>query len=192
MAQVEIKNTKILSDEHYTLKKLEYSLKQSNGTWDEQSRQVFDHGNAVTVLLYNKEQRTVILTKQFRIATYINGNASGMLVEACAGLLEENEDPDETVKREVKEETGYEIKEIKKIYEAYTSAGSLTELLHFYVAPYNKDQRVNEGGGLKEEGEDIKVMEVAFDDAWRMAESGEMKDAKTIMLLQYALLNQLI
>lgn len=192
MAQIRINESKVLSDEHYILKLINFDRQKKDGNWDNQKREVFDHGNAVTVLLYNKEKRTIILTRQFRIATYLNGNTSGMLTETCAGLLEENENPDDTVIREVKEETGYAITEVKRIYEAYTSAGSLTELLYLYVAPYTKEQKVEEGGGLAKEGEEIKVLEMLFDDAVQMMERGEIKDAKTIILLQYAILNKLV
>lgn len=192
MAQVKINDIKILSDKHFVLKQIDYELQQKNGEWENQKREVFDHGNAVSALLYNKEQKTVILTRQFRIATYVNGNTSGMLTETCAGLIDKNELPEETIKREIQEETGYAVKEIQKAGQAYTSAGSLTELLYLYVAPYTKDQKVSEGGGLKKEGENVEVIEVPFDEAMQMLENGDIQDAKTIMLLQYARLKGLI
>jgi GDP-mannose pyrophosphatase NudK len=192
MAQVKINDAKILSDEHYVLKQLDFAIQKKNGEWENQKREVFDHGNAVTALLYNKEDRTVILTKQFRIATYVNGNNSGMLVETCAGLIDGNEPPDEAIIREIKEETGYQISNVEKVYQAYTSAGSLTELLYLYVAPYTKAQKVAKGGGLEEEGEEVKIMEMPFEQAIRMLENGEIVDAKTIMLLQYAQLKGLM
>jgi GDP-mannose pyrophosphatase NudK len=192
MAQVKINDVKILSDEHYVLKKLDFELQQDNGDWKNKKREVFDHGNAVTALLYNKEEKTIILTRQFRIATYVNGNASGMLTETCAGLIDKNETPEETIKREIKEETGYELSCVEKVYQAYTSAGSLTELLYLYVAPYTKTQKVSEGGGLKNEGEHVQVLEMPFEEAKSMLENGEIQDAKTIILLQYALLKGLL
>ncbi len=192
MAQVKINDSKILSDEHYVLKRIDFELQQKNGEWKNQKREVFDHGNAVTALLYNKEDKTIILTKQFRIATYVNGNESGMLTETCAGLIDKNETPEETIIREIKEETGYELSNVEKVYQAYTSAGSLTELLYFYVAPYTKAQKVSEGGGLKKEGEQVQVMEMPFEEANLMLERGEIQDAKAIILLQYALLKGLI
>jgi GDP-mannose pyrophosphatase NudK len=192
MAQVNIREEKILSDEHYVLKRYEFDIRKKSGEWDTQKREVFDHGNAVTVLLYNKEAQTVLLTKQFRIATFVNGNKDGMLIETPAGLLEEKEAPEDAMLREIKEETGYAVTEIRKIYEAYTSAGSLTELVYFYVAPYNKSQKVAKGGGLEEEGEELNVLEMPFSEALKLVESGEIKDAKTILLLQYAQLNHLL
>jgi nudix-type nucleoside diphosphatase (YffH/AdpP family) len=192
MAQVNIRDEKILSDEHFVLKRIDFDIRKKNGEWETQKREVFDHGNAVTVLLYNKEAGTVILTKQFRIATYVNGNKDGMLIETPAGLLEEGESPEEGMIREIKEETGYEIPEVQKVFEAYTSAGSLTELVYFYIAPYRKEQKVAKGGGLEEEGEELKVMELAFDKALGMIDSGEIRDVKTIMLLQYAVLKNLL
>lgn len=186
MAQVKIKNEEVLSDEHYTLKRYTFDIQKKNGEWETQKREVFDHGNAATVLLYNPDEKTIILTKQFRIATYVNGNATGMLIETPAGLLEEGEAPEKTMIREIKEETGYEVKEVQKLYEAYSSAGAFTELIHFYAAPYRKEQKVTKGGGLEEEGEEIRVMEVPYEEAFRMMESGEIKDAKTILLLLHA------
>jgi GDP-mannose pyrophosphatase NudK len=192
MSKVRIKNTKKLSDEHYTLKRIEFSIQKKTGEWEDQQREVYDHGNAVAALLYNKEQGTVILTRQFRIATFVNGNETGMLTEACAGLLEEGESPDETVKREITEETGYEVSEVRKVYDVYSSAGSLTELLYLYIAPYTKDQKVSKGGGLEEEGEEVEVIEMPFDEAWNLMQENKLNDAKTVMLLQYVKLMELI
>lgn len=192
MASVQIKKEEILSDEHYTLKKYTFDIQKKNGEWEEQSREVFDHGNAATVLLYNPDEKIILLTKQFRIASYVNGNTTGMLVETPAGLLEEGEAPDKTMLREIKEETGYEVTTVKKIFEAYSSAGAFTELIHFYLAPYSKNQKVNKGGGLEEEGEEINVLEIAFDEAVQMMKKGEIKDAKTILLLLYAQANGLL
>jgi GDP-mannose pyrophosphatase NudK len=193
MARVKINDAKVLSDEHYVLKQYDYELQKRDGEWENQTREVFDHGNAVSALLYNKEHKTVILTKQFRFATYVNGNKDGMLIEACAGLLDKaNESPEEAIKREIKEETGYEVTYVQKAGQAYTSAGSLTELIYLYVAAYTKEQQVSEGGGLAKEGEDVEVMEIPFEQAIKMLENGEIQDAKTIMLLQYAQLKGLV
>ena len=192
MAEVKLKNTEILSDAHYLLKKVSFDLKKKDGTWETQEREVYDHGNAATALLYNKAQRTIILTRQFRVPTYLNGNPTGMLLETCAGLLEEGEDPDETIIREIKEETGYAIDAVQKIYEAYTSAGSLTELLYLYIAEYRKEQKVSTGGGLPDEGEEIKIVELDFDEALQLMDSGGIKDVKTILLLQYARFKQIL
>jgi len=192
MAQVKITGEKILSDEYFKLKRVDFDIQKKNGEWENQQREVYDHGNAVTALLYNKEAGTVLLTKQFRIATYVNGNNNGMLTETCAGILEDGEAPDEAMIREIKEETGYAVSSVQKVYEAYTSAGSLNELLYFYVAPYTKDQKVEKGGGLEEEGEELRIIEMPFAEAIDRVEKGEIKDAKTIMLLQYAQLKQLL
>lgn len=186
MSEVRIKAEKVLSNEQYTLKRYDIEVKNKKGEWTQQSREVFDHGNAATVLLYNTEEKTVILTRQFRLATFVNGNPGGMLVETPAGLLEEGEAPETTMLREIKEETGYAVQEIKKIYEAYSSAGAFTEIIHFYVAPFRREQKVEKGGGLEEEGEELSVMEVPFAEALRMLEAGDIRDLKTIMLLHYA------
>lgn len=189
----EIRNlqTKILSKGWSVLKKLTFQFRAPNGEWQEQAREAYDIGNGATVLLYDKKKKTVILTRQLRIPTYLNGNRDGMLIEACAGKIE-NEDHEETVKREVIEETGYKIESLQKIFESYMSPGSVTELIHFYVAPISEEMRISEGGGLAEEMENIEVLEIKFNDAYSMIDSGQMKDAKTIMLLQYAKINQLL
>jgi GDP-mannose pyrophosphatase NudK len=134
--------------------------------------------------LYNKELRTVILTKQFRLPTFINGNETGMLIEACAGLLDKD-NPENCIKRETEEETGYKISEVKKVFEAYMSPGSVTEILYFFIAEYSSSMKINDGGGIAHEQEDIEVLELGIDDAVLMVTTGEIKDAKTIMLLQY-------
>lgn len=192
MAQVKIQNETVLSDEKYTLKRIAYKQETQDGQLQQQERQVFDHGNAATILLYNCEKQTVILTRQFRIATYVNGNESGMLMETPAGLLEKNEAPETAILREVKEETGYELTHVKRILAAYSSAGILTELIHFFVAPYTDEQKKSNGGGLKEEGEDLQVLELPFTEALDMVNRGEIRDAKTILLLQYAKLHVLL
>ena len=192
MGQVKIRNEKILSDEHYVLKQVEFDIQKSDGEWQNLKREVYDHGNAVAVLLYNTEIRTVILVKQFRLPTYINGNPTGMLTEVPAGLLDKNEGPDTAIIREVKEQTGYEIDKVEKVFEAYSSAGSLTELIHYYVASYKAEQKKSEGGGLADEGEMVTVMEVSFEDVAAMVKKGEIKDAKTLLLVQHALLKNFL
>jgi len=192
MATIEIKDCEILSDAHYTLKRYTYEMQMSNGEKETLQREVYDHGNAATALMYNREHRSIILTRQFRLPTYLNGNKDGFLLETCAGLLEEGEDPATTMKREILEETGYAVNKVEKVFEAYTSAGSLTELVHFYIAAYNGSQKKEEGGGLEEEGEDIRVIEMPFENALSMMERGEIRDIKAILLLQYALLKELL
>ena len=129
--KIKIVKTEILSDNWYTLRKITYEYLQSNGTWQTQSREAYDRGNGATILLYNKEQKTVILTKQFRLPTFINGNPAGMLIEACAGLLDKD-NPEDCIRRETEEETGYKIRDVRKIFEAYMSPGSVTEMLYFF------------------------------------------------------------
>lgn len=192
MPEVKIVDLRKVNDGKFSLNEINFEVQKQDGSWEKQVRQVFDHGNAVTVLLYNKEKRTIILTKQFRLATYINGNPTGMLLEACAGLLEAAEDPDEAVKREIEEETGYVVDTIQKVHEGYSSAGSLTELLLLYIAEYNHSQKKSKGGGLEEEGEHIEVIEMPFDEAFAMLENGQIKDIKTIILLQHMRLKQLL
>lgn len=186
-----ITNTEILSNNWYTLKKVTYQYTKNDGTLLTQSREAYDRGNGATILLYNKEQQTVILTRQFRVPTYINGNTSGMLIEACAGLLDKD-NPEECIRRETEEETGYKIKAVRKIFEAYMSPGSVTEMLHFFIAEYTASMKVNEGGGVEQEEENIEVLEMDFNMAMTMIETGEIKDGKTIMLLQYLKLQAIL
>lgn len=188
---INVVKTEILSDNWYTLKKVTYDYTKKDGTTQVQSREAYDRGNGATILLYNKAQQTVILTRQFRLPTFLNGNESGMLIEACAGLLDKD-NAEDCIKRETEEETGYKVSEVKKIFEAYMSPGSVTEILYFFVAAYSRDMQVNKGGGIEDEQEDIEVMELPFDKAYGMIDSGEIKDAKTIMLLQYAKIHSLL
>ena len=183
---VEVLKTEVLSDNWYVLRKVTFRLRKRDGSWETQSREAYDRGNGATILLYDSARRTVVLTRQFRLPTYVNGNASGMLIEACAGLLDADE-PETCIAREAFEETGYEIRNPRKVMQAYMSPGSVTEILHFFVAEYSRAQRTSEGGGVEEE--DIEVMELSFDDALARIASGEIRDGKTIMLLQYAALH---
>lgn len=177
-------NFEILSDNWYTLKKVTFDYLNMKNEWETQSREAYDRGNGATILLYNKEKSTVILTEQFRMPTYINGNQTGMLIEACAGLLDE-ESPETCIKRETEEETGFEITNVQRIFEVYMSPGSVTEIVYFFIAEYNNSMKVSEGGGATEEQEDIKVIELNFNKALEMVENGKIKDAKTIMLLYH-------
>jgi GDP-mannose pyrophosphatase NudK len=187
---VKILDAKILSDNWYILRKITYEYTKKD-TLHSQSREVYDRGNGATILLYNKIQKTVILTRQFRLPTFVNGNESGMLIEACAGLLDKD-NPEDCIRRETEEETGYKIKEVRKIFEAYMSPGSVTEILYFFIAEYDKLMKVNEGGGVEHEEENIEVIETDINKAMQMIETGEIKDGKTIMLLQYIKLNQIL
>jgi nudix-type nucleoside diphosphatase (YffH/AdpP family) len=188
---IKILNTEILSDNWYILKKITYEYSKKDGTKLIQTREAYDRGNGATILLYNKEQKTVILTRQFRLPTFINGNTSGMLIEACAGLLDKD-NAEDCIRRETEEETGYKITEVRKIFEAYMSPGSVTEILYFFIAEYAKEMKVTDGGGLEHEEENIEVLEIDIDNAMKMVENGEIKDGKTIMLLQYIKLNNIL
>lgn len=190
---VNVKNlkTEILSDNWYTLRKINYDFRNRDGEWEAQTREAYDRGNGAAILLYNTEENTVMLTRQFRLPSYINGNESGMLIEACAGLLD-HDSPDACIRKEIKEETGYELKHVKKIFEAYMSPGSVTEILHFFIGEYNESMKTSNGGGLEDEQESIEVLELPFEKAVEMVSSGEIKDGKTIMLIQYLQLQQIM
>ncbi|MEZ0607124.1 GDP-mannose pyrophosphatase NudK [Fibrella sp. WM1] len=184
---VRITDEKLLSDNWYVLKRYTFDYQQRNGTWTTQTREAYDRGNGATILLHNPATGNVILTRQFRLPTYVNGNPTGMLIETCAGLLD-NDQPDDAIRRETEEETGFRLSNVEKVMEAYMSPGSVTERLFFYLAEYNADTERYAGGGVDEE--EIDVLELPLSEALRMVETGEIMDGKTIMLLYHLKLKQ--
>jgi nudix-type nucleoside diphosphatase (YffH/AdpP family) len=184
--RIRVKNVRLLSDNYATLKTTTFEWRRNNGQWQTQHRESYDRGNGATLLPYNPAKRTVILVKQFRYPAYVNGY-DDLLIEAAAGLLD-NASPEERIRAEAEEETGYRLRDVRKVFEAFMSPGSVTEKLHFFVAEYDPSMRVSAGGGLAEEGEDIEVLELSIDEALTMIADGSIVDAKTIMLLQYAAL----
>ncbi len=191
MEQIKIVKEELLSDNWYSLKKYTYEILKDDGSTQQQTREVYDRGNGAAILLYNKEFKSVILTRQFRLPSFVNGNKKGLLIEACAGLLDQD-NPEVAIKRETEEETGYRIQSVRKIFDAYMSPGSVTEILYFFIAEYTPSMKIHEGGGVEQEQEDIEVMEMEFDQAFSMIGSGEIRDAKTIMLLQYMKINRIL
>jgi nudix-type nucleoside diphosphatase (YffH/AdpP family) len=181
--RIRIREVTVLSDDWYLLKKTTFDFHRSNGRWQTLSRETYDRGNGAVVLLVNSEKQTLILTSQFRYPAFVNGLTDGMLLEACAGLLD-SEDPQETIRREVEEETGFRIGPPRKLFELYMSPGSVTEKLFFFIAEYDHANRSSPGGGDHTEGEDIEIVELAFDQAFAMMTDGEILDAKTMILLQ--------
>ena len=188
---VKITKTEVLSDNWYVLRKVTFEYQKHDGTWETQSREAYDRGNGATILLYNRGKSTVILTRQFRMPTYVNGNPDGMLIEACAGLLDKD-NPEDCIRRETEEETGYKVTDVRKVFEAYMSPGSVTEILYFFIAEYSRDMKVSDGGGLEHDQENIEVLELPFAEALQMVANGQIRDAKTIMLLQYAQIHGLV
>lgn len=188
---VTILQSDILSDNWYILRKLKYQYLKKDGSVKIQTREVYDRGNGATILLYNTAQQTVILTKQFRLPTFVNGNADGMLIEACAGLLDKD-NAEDCIIRETEEETGYKITDVRKIFEAYMSPGSVTEMLYFFIAEYQPSMKLADGGGLEHEEENIEVLEITMNEALAMIDNGAIKDGKTIMLLQHVRLKNIL
>lgn len=188
-----IKNVKreILSDNWYILNKYTYDYQKPDGSWETQEREAYDRGNGAAILLYNSKKKTVVLTRQFRMPTYVNGNEDGMMIEVCAGLLD-GDNPADCVRKETEEETGYKINNVEKVFQTYMSPGSVTEELFLFVGEYDDSMKVSDGGGAEDETENIEVLELNFDEAITMVSNGEIKDAKTVMLLQYAKLNGLV
>lgn len=185
--QVQIEKFEILSDDWYVLKKTTFKHRRVDGSWQSMTRETYDRGNGATILLYNLEKGSVVLTRQFRYPTFVNGNSQGRLIEAAAGLLDSAQ-PAERIRLEAEEETGFRLSTVVPVFEAYMSPGSVTEKLYFYVASYEESDRVSGGGGNYDEGEDIEVLEIPFNEALSMIQSGAICDGKTIMLLQYAAL----
>ena len=192
MKNENIKNIKkeLLSDNWYTLNKFTFDYRKEDGTWETQHREAYDRGNGAAILLYNKKKGSVVLTRQFRMPTYVNGNEDGMMIEACAGLLD-GDNPEDCIRKEVEEETGYQIVAVKKVFEIFMSPGSVTEILHLFIGAYEDRMKISEGGGAEDETENIEVLEYSFETAMEMVNTGTIKDAKTVMLLQYAQLKQL-
>lgn len=187
--RIRIHKVETLSDDWFLLQKTTFDYRRSDGSWQRQTRETYDRGHGATILLYNRERRMVVLVRQFRFPTYGNGH-DGFLIETAAGLLDQAS-PEERIKAEVEEETGYRVGEVRKVFEAFMSPGSVTERLYFFVAEYDASSRAGEGGGLAEEGEDIEVLELPLDEALQMIHDGRIADGKTIMLLQYAALHLL-
>jgi GDP-mannose pyrophosphatase NudK len=181
--KINIIKDKLLSENWFVLSNFTYEITRNNGEVLRHRREVYDRGNGATILLYNREKNSVVLTRQFRIATYLNGNESGELIETCAGLLDDDT-PEDCIRKEAIEETGYQVGKVEKLWEAYMSPGGVTEILHFFAAEYSEAQRANKGGGV--EDEEITVLEVSFPEALAMVKNGRIRDGKTIMLLQHA------
>lgn len=178
---------RVLSDDWYTLNKYNFEYQKEDGTWELQNRESYDCGDGAAILLYNKNQKTVILTKQFRMPTFVNGNEDGMMVEVCAGLLD-GLSPEECIKKETLEETGYRVKEVQQVMVTYMCPGSVTQKLYLFLAEYTPQMKETRGGGALTETENIEVLEYSFKDALDMIASGAIKDAKSVMLLQHAAL----
>jgi nudix-type nucleoside diphosphatase (YffH/AdpP family) len=185
--RVRVKNVSVLSDRHYRLNEVEFEYRRGNGEWQTQKREVFDRGHAATLLPYNVASRSVLLARQFRLPAYLAGH-DDLLIEAAAGMLDD-ETPEKRIRAEAEEEIGYRLHDMRKVFEAFMSPGSVTEKLHFFVAEYDSSMRIGNGGGLADEGEDIEVLELSIDEALAMIADGRIVDAKTIMLLQYAALH---
>lgn len=183
--KIKITDTSLLSDNWYLLNKVTFQYQKENEKVQTHVREVYDRGNGAAILLYNTSKKTVILTRQFRLPTFLNGNTTGMMIEVCAGLLDED-NPEACIIRETEEETGYRITKVQKVVETYMSPGAVTEILYLFLGEYNDSMKVSEGGGLDSEQENIEVLEYTFDQAYAMIESGEILDAKTILLLQHA------
>jgi nudix-type nucleoside diphosphatase (YffH/AdpP family) len=185
--RVLIAKVEVLSDNWYVLRKASFAFRRNDGTWQDQAREAYDRGNGAAILLYDEARRTTILVRQFRYPAFSNGH-DDLLTEVPAGLLDDA-DPEERIRLEVEEETGYRVRDVRKVFEAFMSPGSVTEKLHFFIGRYSPADRPSAGGGEADEGEDIEVLELDFDQALAMIGTGEICDAKTIMLLQYAALH---
>ena len=180
--KIKLIKDKVLSDNYFILHNITYDLTRKNGDVIQHKREVYDRGNGATILLYNRDKRSVVLIRQFRVATWVNGNPDGRLIETCAGLLD-NDEPEVCIRKEAIEETGYQVGEVQKLFELYMSPGGVTEIVHFFIAEYDDNARANDGGGV--EDEDIEVLELPFARALEMVSNGEIRDGKAVILLQY-------
>jgi nudix-type nucleoside diphosphatase (YffH/AdpP family) len=186
--RVVVRDVEVTSDGWHVLRRTTFDYQNSKGDWSTQHRETYDRGNGATILLYDVGRRTVLLSRQFRYPVYVNDHPDGMLIEAAAGLLDAD-DPETAIRREASEELGVTLGELTHVFDVYMSPGSVTERIHFFAAPYTDASRTSEGGGLADDGEDIDVLELPFDNALAMVDTGEIADAKTIMLLQWAALS---
>lgn len=189
--KINITKITVLADEWNTLKKVKFDYKTKKGIWQEQLRECYTTGEGACILLYNTKKHTIILTKQFRMPTYLSGIKDGMMIEVCAGLLDDD-DPDTCIKKEVLEETGYKIDRVQKVFELYSTPGTVSEKLHYYIGEYNDGMKINAGGGLDSEQEEIEVLEYDFNNALNMIKTGEIIDARTVILLHYAKIERLL
>jgi len=189
--RVKINTVVHLSNDHYKLDKVNFDYFTKSGEWQNQNRECYDRGDGAAILLYNSVKKTVILTKQFRMPAYLNDHSSGEIIEVCAGLLDKN-DPLTCIKNEAIEETGYQVEKPIKVFELFSTPGAVTEKIHYFIGEYSDKTQVGEGGGLQEESEEIEVMELDFNTALDMINTGEISDAKTVILLQYAQIHKLI
>jgi nudix-type nucleoside diphosphatase (YffH/AdpP family) len=189
--KIKILTTELLSDNWYLLNKVTFDYQKEDGSKITQKREVYDRGNGAAIFLYNPSNKNIILTRQFRLPSYLNGNETGMMIEVCAGLLDKD-NPEQCIIRETEEETGYRIPKVKKVMETFMSPGAVTEILHLFIGEYDQSMKVSEGGGLEHEQENIEVIEMPFDEAYAMIATGAIKDAKTITLLLYAKVNNLV
>ena len=187
VGRIRIRDVRTLSDDWYILKKTTFDWRRADGTWQTLSRETYDRGNGATLLPFDLDRRTVLLTRQFRYPAYVNGY-DGLLIETAAGLLD-GESPESRIRMAVEVELGLRLHDVRKVFACFMSPGSVTERLHFFVGRYEASMRAGAGGGAQDEGEDIEVIEPTIDDALRMIEDGRICDGKTVMLLQYAALN---
>lgn len=185
--RIRVREVRTLSDDWYILKKTIFDWRRSDGSWQTISRETYDRGNGATLLPFDPIRRTVLLTRQFRYPAYVNGH-DGLLIEAAAGLLD-GKSPEKRIRMEVEEELGLHLRQVRRVFACFMSPGSVTEQLHFFVGQYDASMRIGDGGGSREEGEDIEVIEPTIDEALRMIEEGHICDGKTVILLQYAALN---
>jgi nudix-type nucleoside diphosphatase (YffH/AdpP family) len=186
--RVRVKDVELTSAGWHVLRRTTFDYQHRDGHWSTEARETYDRGNGATILLYDTDRKTVLLSRQFRYPVYVNGHPDGMLIEAPAGLLDED-DPETAVRRETSEEVGVDVAELTHVFDSFMSPGSVTERVHFYAASYSAASRSGPGGGLADDGEDIEVVELPFDEALAMTLDGRISDAKTIMLLQWAALH---
>jgi nudix-type nucleoside diphosphatase (YffH/AdpP family) len=187
--RIRIKSVEILSDDWAKLTKTTFDYRRNDGSWETQIRQTYDRGDGAVILPFDRERSTVLLVRQFRYPAFVTGHPEP-LIEACAGLLDDH-DPETAIRKEAEEELGCRLRDVRRLYTPYMSPGSVTERLSFFTAEYRPADRISDGGGAADEGEDIEVLEIMLDEALAQVRDGRIIDAKTIMLIQHLKLEML-
>ena len=181
---VRIRGVETLSENWYTLQKVTFDHARKDGSSQTLAREIYHIGPGAVVLPFDRERGTVLLVRQFRLPAYINGDPA-LLIEACAGMVENGDDPAEAIGKELEQEVGYRVRNLRKALELYMNPGVATEIMHLFTAEYNPADHIGKGGGIRGEGEEIEVLELPLLQAWDMVAAGQIVGAKTVVLLQH-------
>ena len=185
MSRVKILGEEILYKGWSTLKKYTISYIRRDGREETHTREIYNSGDGAAAMLYNPSEKKILLIRQFRLAAFVNGHPDGFIYECCAGMLDDLH-PTQAMIKEIEEETGSRVREVHKIYEAFVTPGAHMEKIHIYTAAYDDSMKVHAGGGDTREQEDIELVEFDYGQIPELLTSGQIIDAKTNILLQWA------